>query len=237
MILSTYESYDYPINSSGKIEKTDHLNSSKTQNPKPLNMEPATGEQRANYSTIFKVSGLIGIIILIVLFFIFIFIKKKQDKTENLTLKNPVEMQHENPTNSAADFTREEVKVISVLAIDGSTENEISKKLGAGASYTLEKLKQKGIIYFDAKNNTNLRVELKPKFIFEHILGKEEKDIVMILKKHGRLKQIEITAKVKFSRTTVSRRLTDLEKLNIVVRCADGTSKKVELSPWFRDNL
>ncbi|ODS37420.1 hypothetical protein BEH94_06155 [Candidatus Altiarchaeales archaeon WOR_SM1_SCG] len=69
------------------------------------------------------------------------------------------------------------------------------------------------------------------------MLGKEQKDIIMTLKKEGRLKQIEITGKVGFSRTTVSRRLNDLEKMGIVTRDADGTSKKIELLAWFRDNL
>jgi len=172
----------------------------------------------------------LGIILIITLAAIlFIFLKKKQPVPGDATVKIPAK--------SLPEFTKDEIKVIKALAVEGSTENEISGKLGAGALYILKKLNEKGIIYSDDKNRLYLPEKLKAGFIFEYMLGKEQKDIIMTLKKEGRLKQIEITGKVGFSRTTVSRRLNDLEKMGIVTRDADGTSKKIELLAWFRDNL
>ena len=160
---------------------------------------------------------------------LFIFVKKKQSAPGDVSVKIPA--------NPLPEFTKDEIKVIRALAVEGSTESEISGKLGAGALYILKKLKQKGIIYSDDKNRLYLSKKLKAGFVFEYMLGKEQKDIIMTLKKEGRLKQIEITRKVGFSRTTVSRRLNDLEEMGIVKRDIDGTSKKIELSSWFGDNL
>jgi uncharacterized membrane protein len=157
---------------------------------------------------------------------------------EDLTGKHPADEPAEKIIKiSIPEFTNEEVKVIRALAVSGSKESEISKKLGAGAVYTIEKLKERGIVYADDENSLQLSMEIKPRFIFEYMLEKGHKDIVMTLKKEGRLKQIEITHKVGVSRTTVSRRLTELEEMNVVSRCADGTSNKIELSGWFLNNF
>ncbi|ODS39678.1 hypothetical protein BEH94_00070 [Candidatus Altiarchaeales archaeon WOR_SM1_SCG] len=92
----------------------------------------------------------IGIILIIAATAIlFIFLKKKQPVPGDATVKIPAK--------SLPEFTKDEIKVIKALAVEGSTENEISGKLGAGALYILKKLNREFHSPFKSLNFTYLK--------------------------------------------------------------------------------
>ncbi len=140
-------------------------------------------------------------------------------------------------TKSLQKLTDEEIKVLNALVLGGLTRREILHKFSPRVLYSIEKLNECKIVKFDDHDNVDIYEWAKPKFIFEYLLTKEQQDIVMILKKENELTQIEICNKTRIPRTTVSRKLEELEGMNVVERYLDGTSKKVKLTKWVYDNL
>ena len=137
---------------------------------------------------------------------------------------------------SLQKLTNEEVRILKALVFDS-----LSMQKGSGGNYgilyTLKKLKEYGVVDFYNEDNVRVCMWAKPKFMFEYIFNKEQQNIVMLLKKEGELKQIDISNKTRIPRTTVTRRLEELERMDVIKRRLEGPSKNVKLSEWFQDNF
>ncbi len=169
------------------------------------------------------------------------FIKNNKDKeivdvhfTQDGAKVNAFIMLTEKPLQKLTD---EEVRILKNLVFGSPARKDAPGKFDYNVLYVLKKLKSYGVVEFDDESNVRMCEWAKPKFLFEYLFDKEQKNIVMLLKKEGELKQIDITNKTSIPRTTLSRRLEELESMGVVERRLDGPSKNVRLSEPFGKNF